>query len=283
LHSEVRVALFPHQVALRRVERSLGLRGLVRRPGAAELLDADAAAGPAPWSGALAALEAAAAGCRGAYATVILSNHFVRYALVPWSGDLADEQEEAGFARHCFLELYGEAAAAWELRVSPGKAGAARLASGVDAALLAALRESLGRAQVVLYSIQPHLMAAVNACRARLGAASAWFALLEPGHLCLGLLRRGEWLRIRGMRIGAAWAEELPVLLEREALLAGPEGAADEVFLWAPQLEDTRIAVEGRWRIVRIEPDALTGWGGWAHARPAPVRGWLQGVASGHG
>jgi len=51
-------------------------------------------------------------------ATVILSNHFLRYALVPWRAELADAKEDLSFARHCFTKVYGKAAQQWKLRLS---------------------------------------------------------------------------------------------------------------------------------------------------------------------
>ena len=40
-------------------------------------------------------------------ATVILSNHFMRYTLVPWRDELSDAEEELAYARHCFTKVYG--------------------------------------------------------------------------------------------------------------------------------------------------------------------------------
>ena len=106
----------------------------------------------------------------------------------------------------------------------------------MDADLLDALRGVFERAGIALQSIQPHLMAAYNNFRDHLRKRSAWFALLEPGHLCLALLQQGRWPRVRSLRIGSEWRDELPRILEREAYLADNPAVPHEVYVWDPGL-----------------------------------------------
>ena len=56
--------------------------------------------------------------------SVILSSHFVRQMLVPWSSELSGDGEEAAAVRHHFRRIHGDAALGWTLRysVSPGEA-----------------------------------------------------------------------------------------------------------------------------------------------------------------
>ncbi len=189
----------------------------------------------------------------GVTATVILSNHFVNYALVPWRDNMSDADELA-YARHCFKEQYDDASDAWDVRVSPGRAGMAALASAVDVTLLAELRGVLGKAGVRVQSIQPHLMVAFNNCHAGMEGRNAWFALLEPGNLCLCLLRNGQLTWMRKVRIGDPWQDEFSTILEREAYLAEAGLEADDVFLWAPQLEGKQSIARGRWNIMHLKP-----------------------------
>lgn len=189
---ELRVVLTPEQVLMVRIKRAMTYRGLRRKVLEKKaVLCAAYAAGGTQWGAALQALEAALtvqAG-RKAFATVVLSNHFMRYALLPWSDVPVSEDEEMSYARHTFRQAYGDAAESWELRLSPGRIG------------------------------QPHLMTAYNACRPSFGGKSAWFALLEPGSLCLALLRHGSWESVRTTRMDGDGRVALPLMLEREAYL----------------------------------------------------------------
>src|SRR5436190_11678999 len=120
----------------------------------------DAAFGSEPWHGAIAALRGVEWKDR-VRVTAVLSNHFVRYALVPWNTALADPAEEEAYVRHHFAKIHGERAKSWALRWSAEAADAPRLASAIDTGLVQGLKECFpakGRARLV--SIQPYLMAA---------------------------------------------------------------------------------------------------------------------------
>jgi hypothetical protein len=215
----------------------------------------------ARWSGALAALQAElpelAAGT--ASTTVILSNHFMHYALLPWNGALKNAEEEGVVARHHFRQLYGAAADSWELRLSAGRAGDALLASAVEGDLLAALRQVFAEAGMGLRSIQPSLMAACNCCRDTLRDCSAWLVLYESGSLCLGLLQQGKWGSIRTLRAGPDWLQTLPLLLERESYLIEQEAQTERVLLWAPELGHAAMPQDSRWKFDALLPEPAPG------------------------
>ena len=239
--SELCIVIYPEQLVLLNVTGNRTLRGLKRHVHARTRIPCEAAGDDdMPWSGAIRTLATSLPRLarRNMKVTVILSNQFMHYVLVPWCDKLSGKNEEMVYARHCFGEVYGDAADAWELRLSPDRAGVPALASAVDKKLLDELRGLLVHAGVDIKSIQPHLMAAHNIFHASLHGRSAWLALLEPGNLCLVMLHKGQWTWIRKMRIGEAWHEELPMILEREECLAGTEAAVNEVLLWTPHLHD---------------------------------------------
>ncbi len=254
---ELRVVLAPEQVVLVRLGWTLTRRGPTRRVEAKTVADcASSAGGEASWDAAIKTLEAELPRllARKTVAKVILSNHFMRYTLMPWSETLSDAVEEEAYARHCFRQLYGAAAEQWELRLSPERAGLPQLASAVDTRLLAALRGVFERNGVVLESMQPRLMAAYNNCRPSLKKRSAWFALYEPGCLCLALLQHGRWVSVRTMRIGGDWRDTLSLVLEREAYLSEPGASTKSVFLWAPELKKSALPESGHWHIHNLRP-----------------------------
>ena len=177
----------------------------------------DPALGSEPWQGALQALQTLQ--LPRAKVGVVLSNAFVRYALVPWSDALSGEAEEAAYVRHHFLRVHGERAKGWSFRASPAPAGAARLCSAIDSALLDGLKKSVKK----LVSVQPALMAAFNRCRGEIPAAGAWLALVEPERACIGLHAKGGWQAVQNAR-----GEWLAILERERHRLAGD---APEVVL----------------------------------------------------
>ncbi len=254
---ELRVVVAPEQVVLVRLEWALGRRGPLRRVAQKSIADCSAADGsPELWDAVMKTLdeELAQLSGRKMSAKVILSNHFLRYTMVPWSETLSDAAEEEAYARHCFRQQYGADAEQWELRLSTEQPELPQLASAVDPRLLAALRGVFQRNGIALKSIQPRLMAAYNNCRHALKDASAWFALYEPGCLCLALLQQGRWNSVRTMRTGHDWRDTLLLQLERAAFLSEANEATQNVFLWAPELDKADLPESERWHIRNLHP-----------------------------
>lgn len=255
LRDELRVVLCRDQVQLVRIGRELALQGrsyrvLDKRTFPCEV-DPDSL-----WGNAVISLEAALSELltKPAIAQVILSNHFVRYAMVPWSGSLSNDAEEAAYAKHCFSQLYGANTESWELRLNQDFAGAPQLASAVDSQLLQALRGVFARANVKLISVQPHLMAAYNNCHAHLQKQDAWFVLFEQGNICLGMVQQGHLGSVRTLKVGNDWLDRLPEILDRESYLSELDTTSDEVFLWAPEHMMADLPESERWKIHKLQP-----------------------------
>lgn len=147
---------------------------------------------------------------------VVLSNHLLRFAVLPWSAALSTEREWMAFAQHTILSTYGAEASGWRIRVCDGGRGKARVACAADAELLDAIA-SIER----VASIQPHLMAAFNARRKEFGREPGWFVQHEPGRLTLGLVADGEWKVLRNRQASDQWRESLDDLLHRESVASG--------------------------------------------------------------
>lgn len=250
---QVRIALTPERVVLVRLRRTLRRRVVDKRIFPCATPDIP---GAAPWKSACDALDEALkdAGRTKGEAMVVLSNHWTRYQLVPWSMDVR-EREKAAYVRHHFVQAYGERALDWELRWSEEAPGSPGVASGVDAALLARLRESFRAGRLRLRSVQPYLMVAANRSRPWLQRGRGWLVVAEPGRLCCGAFRQGRWLHLRSVRVGAEWLDELPSLLEREALVCGG-GSLREILLYAPERPSGPEAPGAGWtlRAMRLAP-----------------------------
>lgn len=191
----------------------------------------------ADWRAALTALQAVLGNrdWKNAQATLIISNHFVRFLLLPWNDVALSDGEKLALLQDRFAEVYGEASATWELRLHEGAFGSPSLASAVDQDLLEQLKGIFKVSGVRLKSIQPYLMTVFNACRRDLDNEAAWFVLAEQGMSCIGLLRKGQWQSIRLRRTESDdELDEAMVALEREKLRADPGNENGKVFVFAP-------------------------------------------------
>lgn len=195
------------------------------------------------WQAALSVLQAALDNpdWQNVDATLIISNHFVRFLLLPWNDVALTDAEKLSLLQHRFAEVYGEASATWELRLNEGSFGSPSLASAVDQGLLEQLKSVFNASPLRLKSVQPYLMTAFNVCRRDLGNGTAWFVLAEQGIFCIGLLHNGQWQSIRLRRTegdyftGSDWFDEAMLVLEREMLLADNGNESSKVFVYAPE------------------------------------------------
>ena len=116
---QTRISLAPHRVALARI--SGGPRhGIADRKILATDTVAEGGQAKVNWTGAVETLREALTHpnvmgreSARADATVVLSNHFVRYLIIPWSAQLVKPAEELKYAQMRFGEIFGDAANDW--------------------------------------------------------------------------------------------------------------------------------------------------------------------------
>ena len=166
---------------------------------------------------------------RSARATVVLSDHFVRYVLVPWHDDVITDEERLALAQHTFRSVYGETVSDWTVRLDTTEYGASAVASAIDSALLDELRAVFKDKRPRLVSIQPHFVAAFNQFRAAFGD-SGNFIVVEPERLCLGSFRGDRWQGVNAYRCNPDAALDVALA---QALAADPEAAAADTFIYA--------------------------------------------------
>ena len=187
-------------------------------------------------------------------ATVVLSNRFVRYAVVPFDAAVSGDEEELAWARFHIARIHGERAKGWDLRLSEGPAGAARLASAVDADLVAAIRGCFPAGGATrLVSVQPYLMAAYNRWRGAMAREGAWLLLPEADAACLAFATPAGWLAARLLRFEDAQGPALAESMEREQLRLAAAPRAALVHGALPP------APSG-WKLLRLTLPALEGY-----------------------
>lgn len=253
----VLIALSPGGVAAARVAGIFRPRivGQLRR-------DCDPGVGPERWRAATAALASIAQELAPIWAdvTVVLSNHFVRYALVPHSTNLESDAHDMAFARYCFSRIHGDRGGSWETRLSGSSDRGIRVASAVDAALPEAVRACFpAHGKPRLVSLQPYLMAAFNRGRRLMKGASAWLLLLEPGRGCLARLERGSWAGVQNVKGAFDGPRQWAALLDRERYLANGTQTPVEVLVCMNRGADRQERVAGPWRFRRLPAVALPG------------------------
>lgn len=258
---QIRIVLCPHQVGLVRLAR-----GWSSRVTGKCVVTADAATpGEAPWRAPLAALDRALPefSSRKADVAVVLSNHFARYTLVAHTDQISTADEEQALVRHSFARIHGTATDRWAMRLSRTVGGnGPQLATAVDQDLLDSLRALFPSASLRLRSIQPCLTAAFNQWRRRF-KNSAWFAVVEPGRLCLAGFQNDQWHSVNSIKIGDDWFRDLVIHLERGRLLsaidAADTAARVPVFVFAPGCPEPMPAQAEQHSLELLRPSPASG------------------------
>lgn len=192
------VLLAPGQMAV--VARRRGWRS---PPPLRHVVSLDAVAPTPPWRPALDQLTAwlTEQGRRGASLRVVLSDHFVRYAMLPWHGELVSRAERDSLARHLFADKYGAVSQDWHVQLAAPHYGQPTLACAIDAALRDALLALAAQHGMQLTSLQPRLAMACDTFASRLERDAVLF-VHEAGRLTGLVSRDGVWQTVRSVRLG---------------------------------------------------------------------------------
>ncbi len=230
----VRIYLHPEQVVMVRQSGLLKRRIITKR-----VIPVDVA-GELAWSGALTVLETALkqAEWHNAKATVILSNHFVKYRVALWNASLTEE-ERIVLLRHQFIAAYGDEVKSWPVAVTDGGYGKSSLACAVDGGLTERLQRICAATNVPLMSIQPYLMTAFNCWRQGIDPKGAWFILVEQSYISIAFIQHGVWRVVRGQCYTSNSEIDIELLLVREALQLGVDATGFTVHFFSAESDST--------------------------------------------
>ncbi|TFW34405.1 hypothetical protein [Massilia horti] len=162
---------------------------------------------------------------------VIISNEFVRYAVIPWNDELRDAAEIESFARIKLGTLFGEQVAGWDLVLDRQQFGENMVACAVDPEMLVRLRALCRSRRAKLHSIVPELMARFNQHRHAIRASTFLYACLSENRCHLAYRDICGWQSLRSVSLSARNAEDLTKIIDRELLIQGCDDASIYVDL----------------------------------------------------
>lgn len=247
----IQVFFAPGRVDLIRSYRGIKPKQADRRAAVCERIP-----GAPVWEAVLAQLKQMLANETGAELSIIISNHFVRYAVIPPQSRIETPEELHTYAAFQMREVYGERASEWSLSVSSWDPGTGAVCAAVENRLIEQLQELAVQSGMRLKGIEPYLTRVFDHWHNRFGNSRAWFALIETGRLCLASLEGGAWRRISNQRMWHPLEDELLAALEREALLFSTPGEAVEpVYLFAPEHPEFTLPDDCWWRVVPLQTE----------------------------
>lgn len=189
---------------------------------------------------------------------IILSNHFVRYGVLPWSEKIGNASEVRAFARIYFDKIYGDVSKKWAVTFSAAGYESPSVISAVDQELLDGLKDMFVKASLRIAAIEPYLMSAFNVWRKHFGKKKNRFLLVEPGKVCIVNIAENACQEVKGRLLQENSEAELANVLNRELMLDGAD-LGNKVYLCTVSQPDLKIDS-------RIFP-------GWESLKIAEVRG----------
>lgn len=159
---------------------------------------------------------------------LVLSNHWLRFAVVPWSDDLTRPAERQALAQGVLDEIYGDNGA-FEIRISEAGYRQPALAAALPRTARQQLQALALEHSLPLLSLQPLLMQAFALCGNRLKGGDAAFACLEPGKLTVLTTARGRWQSVQARSL--PYQDEPPVAPMLTQLFAQLESLPQRTLL----------------------------------------------------
>lgn len=165
--------------------------------------------------------------------TFVLSSQFVRYAVLPWKDELADQNEWLAYAQHTLLSHYGLDLERYTLRLSPQRFGMPVMAAAIENTLLAAIEHCMAACGGKLGAVEPYLMSVFNAHRGAFTQASFWLCILEADRITVARINDGAWthVAVRAIDQSAGWQAGLETAITRELLKVPGDPANATVYL----------------------------------------------------
>jgi len=191
-------------------------------------------------------------GKAGGRLEVVVSNTWVRYAIVPWQDTLGNEALAMDFARALFQQQYGDASNGWRLALTPFYPRRPRVAVALDERWLAAIEGLAARCGLRLSAVRPSLAAVLGRIGRQL-PPDALLAMVEPRRLAMLQLAQGQWHSVHNRMLPANWALHLPGFITQARAALGAFNTP--LFIIAPQHERPDLGLlQGTW--LRLPPGA---------------------------
>lgn len=127
---------------------------------------------------------------------LVISNHWLRFAILPWSDSLTRPAERRALALNVMEEIYGDCGTQ-EIRISEAGFRRPALAAALPSYALQQLQLLSQEHALPLLSLQPLLMQAFAACQGQLKGSDHAFACLEPGKLTLLTSSNHRWQSVQ--------------------------------------------------------------------------------------
>ena len=151
---------------------------------------------------------------------IVISDHFVRHVVLPWSPELTEEQEWLALAR-ARIDLTWGNAEEFELRIDRLRYKSSCLTCAMDRDLRTHLFALERHPGFKVSSIQPNFTATFNSLATGIGNTATLVVIPERHSVTIGALEGSSWRHVRTQPIVRNDASDIERLVDRERMLLG--------------------------------------------------------------
>lgn len=185
--------------------------------------------------------------------TVTISNHFIRYVVLPPEDEITTPDEVFAYAGFRMREVYAERVNDWILSVSAWSPSSGAICAAISRELMMQIQELALRYKIKLIGIVPYLLSAFDQWHNVFDDKRTYFVLVETGRFCIALLKDNVWQNIRNQRILHNVEEELLAALDQEAIFYGHKEAVEEIRLFSPEHPSLTLPANCGWKIAPVQ------------------------------
>lgn len=166
----------------------------------------------------------------------VISNHYVRYGVLPWRDGIVSREDWLALAKHDFRRRYGPVAENWDVRVSFNGFGKNVVSCAIDQSLIEKLNHLALAQHWQIVSIEPLLMVVNKLAQAKMKAN--WMLIAESERVLLCESLNQEWQKFSVISSPKGQEQELSLQqIVRSLLKVSPSSKPDQVVTCiAPQL-----------------------------------------------
>ncbi|PSJ17844.1 hypothetical protein [Nitrosomonas supralitoralis] len=184
--------------------------------------------------------------------SVILSNHFLRYATLPPQNEIASPEEVKSYAEFRMREVYAERVDSWELSISDWNPVDGAVCAAIPRELIMQLEQMASSHGCTIKVIEPYMASVYDRWQTHLKGEKIYLAVIETGRICIAITHHGKWQSIRNQRISHSAARDLLAALDQEVIWSGAKEAMEFVYLFAPEHPEMSLPQDSGWCIISL-------------------------------
>jgi len=186
---------------------------------------------------------------------ITLANQYVRYLVLPSLPTKTKKHVFEQYAKHAFIETFGDIANEWQIVINPFNHGKSLMACATPSSLINEILDKCATFNIKVSSIKPYLMAGFNLLRKKKSQSHVCFIQAEAEGYLVALIVDETWVSVNFFKQSIDDEQLLLQTIKREMLIAHWEN--QPVSLFSMGVSTKFQFNQSNWKHERIMPKHL--------------------------